>query len=423
MESLWVRCGWLLDGHGEDIKERVLLKIKKHHLAELHPDHAPSESACTKTNLLDLSDGTVIPPLVDCHVHLAFSGDKDPPLRKRQQSFAYEEAETLMKEHIEGSMRAGIFALRDGGDRHGNALLFKRKWLRSHLLPVVLKVSGKAWHAPGRYGGFLGRPPAPGESLSEAIERQERGCDHVKVINSGINSLRVFGEETAPQFSRQELQRAFQMARNKGYGIMVHANGKRAVQEAVRAGCDSVEHGFFMGMDNLDLMNQCRTFWVPTAMAMKGLVEQTATEHSEGLVAQKTFESQLEQIAQGSRMGVPIALGTDSGSWGVHHGRGYKEEFKALLRAGLSLPRAVEAATKSGAILLGIAEHMGTIGPHMPASFLYYRCDPKQLADRLNHPDILFYRGTPITSHHEGFEEHIQALLWNRDLRYNELGH
>ncbi len=417
MEPLWICCGWLIDGHGDDIKERVLLKIEKNHVTALHPNHSTPAPCWEKGSVLDLRDGTIIPPLVDCHVHLALSGGANPSIGKKQQTHLYEGAEPLLAKHIAASLKAGVFALRDGGDCHGHTLHFKRKRLEHLPFPLFVKVTGKAWHSPNRYGKFLGQTPSRGESLAQAIGRQAADCDHVKVVNSGLNSLKVFGKETPPQFSGQQLQLAFRVAKKKKYRIMVHANGKRAVKDSVHAGCDSIEHGFFMGNDNLDLMSQRRTHWVPTAMTMKALAGLTAHKPLEEKVALKNFESQLEQISRGFKMGVPIALGTDSGSPGVHHGLAYKEEFKVFLQAGLSVPRAVEAASKNGAGLLGIGEQMGTVEVHMPASFLYYRCAPAQLAERLNQPDLIFHDGTCMDGRISEFDQWIQSLLWKEILR------
>ncbi|MBW1806343.1 MAG: hypothetical protein JRJ06_08270, partial [Deltaproteobacteria bacterium] len=117
--------------------------------------------------------------------------------------------------------------------------------------PVIIRIAGRAWHAPGRYGRLIGRFPEHGESLSQSILRDHKGIDYIKIVQSGLNSLTRFGMESSPQFDQEEL-------------VMVHANGRLPVRSAIEAGCNSIEHGFFMGDENLAMMAEKRIVWVPT---------------------------------------------------------------------------------------------------------------------------------------------------------------
>jgi imidazolonepropionase-like amidohydrolase len=81
--------------------------------------------------------------------------------------------------------------------------------------------------------------------------KEKKGVDHIKIVNSGLNSLSCFAKETKPQFDSAELKAAVRADRQCGLKTMVHANGKMPVKIAVDAGCDSIEHGFFMGVENL----------------------------------------------------------------------------------------------------------------------------------------------------------------------------
>jgi len=117
--------------------------------------------------------------------------------------------------------------------------------------PLILKTPGKAWHAPGRYGRLIGRTPETGKRLGQSILANSHDIDHVKIINAGFNSLVSYGKETLPQFGLKELKDAVDVADSPGLKVMIHANGKVPVQIAVESGCHSIEHGYFMGDDNL----------------------------------------------------------------------------------------------------------------------------------------------------------------------------
>jgi len=109
-------------------------------------------------------------------------------------------------------------------------------------------------------------------------------------------------------------------ASSLGLKTMVHANGIVPVQIALEAGCSSIEHGFFMGKQNLNFM-----------------ADRQVLREEERLVALKNLEHQVAQMALARRLGVPIALGTDSGSVGVHHGSALVDELQLLLDAGFSM--------------------------------------------------------------------------------------
>ena len=119
--------------------------------------------------------------------------------------------------------------------------------------------------------------------------------------------------------------------------VMVHANGHLPVKIALDSGCHSVEHGFFMGQENLEKMTKQDITWVPTACTMKAYTENLQPGSLESKISRKTLDHQIKQIAEAHRLQVPMALGTDAGSVGVHHGKSALEELKLFLEAGLSI--------------------------------------------------------------------------------------
>jgi imidazolonepropionase-like amidohydrolase len=182
---------------------------------------------------------------------------------------------------------------------------------------------------------------------------------------------------------------------------MVHANGELPVRIALEAGCRSVEHGFFMGPDNLRRMAEKGICWIPTAVTMKamaGCLEasargcggirgqgKTALEGRPAQVARQTLDHQLEQISMARQYGVSIAVGTDAGSMGVDHGAAVMEEMKLLMEAGLSLEESVRCATYQGARLLGL-DGLGLIAAGRRAVFVATKGDPSGLPESLNDP-------------------------------------
>jgi imidazolonepropionase-like amidohydrolase len=174
---------------------------------------------------------------------------------------------------------------------------------------------------------------------------------------------------------------------------MVHANGKLPVELAIEAGCHSIEHGFFMGRENLRRMADKQVMWVPTAYTMKAYHESLDTNSVEAEVSLRNLEHQINQISQAMQYGVPIAIGTDCGSLGVHHGSAFKEELNLLVKAGMTLEKGIQCATQNGAKALGVTDDFGTLSTGMPATFAAAEGDPSCLPDNLNAPEKIFIRG------------------------------
>lgn len=387
-----IHAGWLIDGTGGAIRKDVVLHFAGGNFVSVHPATEPASGA-RDTEIMDFSDCTVLPGLIDSHVHLFMSGTVDRKIRDEQLEAGYHKIEPVIARHVNQLLQCGVVAVRDGGDKNGHTLRFKQQCLDRLAVPMRIKAAGRAWHRSNRYGRLIGRIPEHG-GLSDDISKETAPIDHVKVVNSGLNSLLCFGRQTAPQFSLEEMQNAVDAANVRGWGMMVHANGQIPVQIAVDSGCRSIEHGFFMGEDNLKRMADNRTFWVPTAFTMKAYADYFKSDDTCTDVPQRNLDDQLEQIARAEKLGVPLAVGTDAGSLGVHHGSGIVEEIKLLVTAGCSIPAAIRSATAAGADLLGI-HNLGRITPGAEATFLAVKQNPAHLPESLNNIEMLWIKGRP----------------------------
>jgi len=391
--TTYIRAGWLIDGSGRPARPDVLLELEDGLIAGLE-EGAERAKLPAERPLLDLAGRTIIPGLVDAHVHLFMSPTSREEIRRGQLASSYQALEPVMAGHAAALLRAGVLAARDGGDYGGFSLRFRDQRLQGAGLRLTSP--GRALHAPGRYGRLIGRPPQPGLGLAGSIRAGAAGLDHVKLVNSGLNSLTRFGRLTRPQFSPAELRAATAAAGELGLKVMVHANGPAPVADAVRAGCRSIEHGFFMGRDSLKLMADLGCVWVPTAVTMRGLSETLPPGDPRAGVARQNLEAQLEQLGLARDLGVRVACGSDSGSLGVVHGRSLAREMALFVRAGFGLEEAVAAASALGADLLGLEGELGRLAPGRPATFLVFEGPPAGLLQRLGRPERIFLRGRPL---------------------------
>ncbi len=392
MSYEFIIIGWLIDGSGGLAKEKKFLHINNGRIEQIRN---AGKTDFTRTKTLDLSSSTVLPCLVDSHVHLTLSGTTERNVRTRLLSAGYDKAKTVIRDHLRNHQDHGVLAVRDGGDKNAHVLRYCRECHGTNEPDVVVKTSGKAWHQKGRYGGLIGQAPADNEKLSNAFGSATEGIDQVKIVNSGLNSLTEFGKETSPQFSFGEMKEVVLKARMLGRKVMVHANGKVPVSIAIDAGCDSIEHGFFMGKENLKKMAEKQIIWVPTICTMKAFSEQSDGPGMLSRVAKRNLEHQLDQVSLARQLGVPVAVGTDAGSPGVHHGCSVSEEIKLLVEAGFTIEEAVKCATSTGAELLEVKE-IGLLTSGASATFIVVKGDPSNLPDSLMYIEHLFIEGKKV---------------------------
>jgi imidazolonepropionase-like amidohydrolase len=382
-KTFTVAAGWLIDGQGAPPLCRVLIRVEQGRIRAIQGGCGESEYGSAD---LDLSSSTLLPGLLDCHVHLALSGTEDAAVRKRQLSATYEEARGTIGKNLAEHLASGVVAVRDGGDREGHALQYRRTDLFREGATATRISCGQAFHAPNRYGSMIGHSPQ-GARLASAIKSGFRG-DFVKIIHSGPNSLSHFGRETLPQFDPDDLRDGVKAAHDLGLKVMVHANGRLPVREAIDAGCDSVEHGYFMGKENLRRLADQGIAWIPTVFAMEAL-SRWLHSRPDGEVARRNVDHQLEQIRLARDHGVRIVAGTDAGSPGVHHGKGLREELRLLVAAGMSREEAVQCATSRGAEWMGLRD-LGRLSPGAAAAFVVLKGGPDRWIESLESPQFVF---------------------------------
>ena len=381
-----------MDGKGGSVQKNIILYFEQGMIDKVE---SVISGQPVKPGVADFTGCTILPGLIDSHVHLFMSGIRDKKIREQQLHAEYADMRTVIARHLEQDLSCGVFAVRDGGDDNAHAWQYK---MAAEVFPadrVHLSVAGRGWRKSGRYGKLVGRPPAGEKALAEAISADSDRIDHVKIINSGLNSLKQYGRETLPQFDLPAMRAAVTAAEQLGLKTMVHANGRLPVKIAIEAGCSSVEHGFFMGVENLRKMADQQVAWVPTAITMLAYSEKLAPHSIEADIARRNLDHQLEQMALARQYGVPVVLGTDAGSLGVHHGYSVRRELALFVQAGFSIPEAVRCGTHNGAKLLGLAS-AGTLQYGKDATFIAVEGSPSGLVEGLGKIRAFYIKGRRV---------------------------
>jgi len=339
--------------------------------------------------LIDLSSRTVLPGLIDAHVHL--SGDPGGDFRDE----AVDTDEYAMIRGVKNAritLLAGFTTVRDvgSGPQVGFAL---RRGTAEGLIPGPrILSSGPAISIVGGHGDVNGFRPEVIEALSAgntctgAVQCAERvrqasraGADLIKITaTGGVLSQQARG--LGQHFSDEELRAIVDTAHSLGLRVAAHAHSARGIEAAARAGVDSIEHGTFADAAAIQAMRRSGSALVPTLMAFTGVREGLAANRYTPAVEVKAREAlaQLGRAARAARAaGVPVVFGTDAAVF--EHGRNAQEFAQLVELAGMSPAEAIASATTAAARLLGLESEVGRIAPGFSADLIAVDGDP--LAD------------------------------------------
>ena len=341
---------------------------------------AGMKPAPTGATVINLATKTLLPGLIDMHVHLT----GDPGGDFRDEPVYTDEYLTLIgAKNARITVRAGFTTVRELGapPRGGFAL---RNAIRAGLVPGPRIVeAGTAISIVGGHGDVSGFRPEVNavldghntctgatECAQRVREAAKAGADVIKITATG-GVLSQQGRGLGQHFTDAEMEAVVTTAHSLGLRVAAHAHGARGIEAASRAGVDTIEHGTFADDAALKVMKAKGTVFVPTLMAFTGIRERLGKGVYTPVVEQKVRET-VSQVGKALRtahsMGVPIAFGTDSGVF--EHGRN-AEEFAQMVELGAMSPAEVLAsATSVAARYLDLENEIGRIAPGYSADMI-----------------------------------------------------
>ena len=379
-DNLIVRAGRIFDGQSLLPGQGYLLTIKEGIIREILPLSRESNLDSPDTDkVLDFDAYTILPGLVDCHVHLALDGKN---FRKSLDTWEQEDIlANRIQTDLNSTLNAGIMAVRDGGDQKNIGLKTKNLVSQGVMMGPVIRAVGQALRKKGLYGSFLGSGLMEG-SIQGAIEKMiGLGADQIKVLVSGLVSLTNYRQVGELQFTPKELREIVFSAHQMGVGVMAHASSDPAIQMAIEARVDSLEHGYFISEKSLKALARAEIPWVPTLTPVANQVlHQESSRYScvDQEVIERTYRRQQEWVKKAAEMGIRIGIGTDSGATGVPHGKSFLQELILLEEAGLSREEILRAATQEGSAILGLGREMGRIAPGFKPYLIAVKGNPSE---------------------------------------------
>lgn len=294
-----------------------------------------------------------MPGLVEAHCHLFLDGaEVDGATRKRYLGASFEVMLGVARANAERARSGGITLVRDAGDRYG-----VNHALRAESRIPKVRSPGIALRRPARYGAFLAREVASLDEALVAVHEAAASADDLKIIQTGIIDFESGRVKGAPQFDYDTLTAIVRAAHGAGLRTFAHCSGSEGIEIAVRAGVDSIEHGFFMTEAILRRMADQGTAWVPTfsPVHFQWAHPELAPWNRDTVAKLRTIiDAHGDHVARAAQLGVNLVAGSDAGSPGVEHGAGLLAELRRFVECGLSLEQALRSATVTPRRLWGL---------------------------------------------------------------------
>ena len=394
-----IHAGALVDvAAGEVVGKRSILVEGENIVTVEEGFNAPEEG----DTLIDLSGHTVLPGLMDMHVHLTSQqAGAASYLERFQANPADVTVQTLI--YAERTLLAGFTTVRDLGGE-ATAILAVRNAINQGEMPgprifaATTSLATTGGHADRTNGmrADLQGDPGPKQGIVNGIEdarkavrqRYKEGADLIKITATG-GVLSLAKSSRNPQFTEEEIRSIVDTAKDYGFMVAAHAHGAEGMKRAIRAGVTTIEHGTYMDEEAFELMKEHGTYFVPTILAGNFVAEKAAIPGyfpeiirpkaaAIGPVIQDTF-------AKAHRAGVPIAFGTDCGVC-PHGSNG--QEFLFMVEGGMAPMTAIQSATTVTAKLLGIWDETGSVTAGKAADLIAVAGDP--IADVTQLQDVRF---------------------------------
>lgn len=379
-----IHCGQLVDVKTLQLLKEMTIIIEGNKILDVQKGYTAGASA---DKVVDLKSKTVMPGLIDMHVHM--ESETNPG--KYMETFTFNPADYAYQSVVfaERTLMTGFTAVRDLGGSGVNISL--RNAINKGLIKgprvytagkSIATTGGHADPTNGYRRDLMGDPgPDAGvvngadEAAKAVRQRYKEGSDVIKITASGgVLSVAKSGEN--PQFTEAEIRAIVETAKDYGFKVAAHCHGAEAMKRAVLAGVNSIEHGTYMNEEVMGLMKKMGTYYVPTITAGKAVGDSAKKPgYYPELVTPKALAigpKIQSTFASAYKAGVKIAFGTDAGVYA--HGKNWLE-FVYMNEGGMPALETIRSATLYAADLLG-DDRIGVIEKDKLADIIAIDGDP-----------------------------------------------
>jgi len=322
---------------------------------------------------------TLLPGLIDLHVHLSAWGDKPFGYAGSDFSHAY-----ITLRNARNAYRTGVTTIRSVADKNG--LLASLVWAAENrvldepvprIIPCgngICMTGGHGSEFPD--GGDIA--DGPWEVRRRVRKNLQDGAQWIKLLTSR--------REFIPEFTQEELDAAVDECHRRNRKIAVHSGVPVTIQMCIDAGVDTIEHGTFMSPEQARQMIEKNIAWTPTVMVYAESAKRTGNPNY--IASQKAYEENLKRYYD---MGVLIGAGTDVPV--DIHGVNTYLELEYMVKYGLTPLQAIQIGTQNGAKILDLGEETGTIAPGLAGDLLVVRGNPAERIEALREVEAVYQYG------------------------------
>lgn len=357
----YLHCGSLIDTRNGKVLKEMTIVVEGQRIVSVEKGYRAVENGVL---IVDLKNKTVLPGLIDMHVHL--EGESNP--HAYVEPFTLNEADVAFRAvgYAEKTLLAGFTSVRDLGGTGVNTSL-RNAINKGFVVGPRIYSAGKAIASTGGHAdptnGWkrdLMGDPGPAEGVVNGVEdarkavrqRYKEGADVIKITATG-GVLSVAKSSSNPQFTLEEITAICETARDYGMHVAAHAHGDEGMQRAIQGGVKTIEHGTLMSDETMQMMIEHDVYLVPTLTAGK---EVTDNAHIPGFYPEIVVPKALEigpkiqsTFGRAYKKGVKIAFGTDAGVF--KHGQNIRE-FAYMHEAGMPMMEVIQTATFTNAFVL-----------------------------------------------------------------------
>ena len=402
-QSTYLHCGKLIDTKKGEVLNKMTIVVTGNKITDVRKGYIKAPSREDKT--IDLTTKTVMPGLIDMHVHI--EGQLNP--KKYIEPFVLNEADIAFnaQKYAKTTLLAGFTTVRDLGGSGVNVSLRNAinqgKVDGPRIITAEKAIGTTGGHADptnGRNKVLMG-DPGPKEGVINSVDdakkavrqRYKNGADMIKITaTGGVLSLAKNGQN--PQFTIEEIKAITQTAKDYGLHVAAHAHGDEGMQRAIIGGVKTIEHGTLMSEETMELMKKYNVYLVPTITAGKSVEAKAQIKgYFPEIIVPKALEigpKIQDTFNRAYKKGVKISFGTDAGVF--DHGENGKE-FGYMVAGGMPAMETIQAATTTNALVLELSDKIGRIEKDLLADIVATDDNPIKNIKTLEKVSIVMKNG------------------------------